>query len=247
MKKIIMLCSAIFLLVLSTKAQTFAFYKGDAPLENNAEFTVSKTSLDEFGGLVIESGLSLKNLTHTEVNARATQTVLTTPRPSDEDGILNFCFDRCQEGNADQTQTRLIDPDFLMVPPEFHLCYFPFGENYTTVQVRYEVFPMSNIQDRTSVTVTYNFNQDSQTGLNSPKLTNTISAFQEGNQVKFKYGFDSEAIQLEVYDVVGHKVAHYPLDSKWVFILPEELTKGIYIYTVRNNNKQLATHKLIVQ
>jgi hypothetical protein len=246
MKTLFTLCSIVVLFAASASAQTFAFYSGDTPLENNTEFTVSKTSLDEYGGLVIESGLSLKNLTNTEVQARATQTVLIAP-PSEEYGVLSFCFERCIEGNVNQTQTRWIDPDFLMVPPEFHLCYFPFEENYTTLQVRYEVFPMSNIQDRTSVTVTYEFNKNSQSGLHSPDLTNTISAFQEGNQVKFKYLFDSEAIQLEVYNVIGHQVAHHPLDSKGVFTLPEELTKGIYIYTVKNNNKQLATHKLIVQ
>jgi hypothetical protein len=243
MKKIFVLCNAIFLLAFSAKAQTFAFFRGDAPLANNTEFTVSKTSIDEFGGLVIESGLSLKNLSALTVEARAVQTTLIIP-PNESYGVLNFCFERCQEGNGNQAQTRNINPNFLMVPPEFHLCFFPF--EYTIAKVKYEVFPTNNPADRVSVTVTYDYNANSVGITDILDSKNTIKASQEGNYIQFSYSFDSR-VQLEIYDLIGRKVAHYLLPSEGPFVLPEKLPKGIYIYTVKTSNKPLITRKILVK
>jgi hypothetical protein len=245
MKMKITLCSILFSFATSAFAQSFVFYQGDTPLANGAEITVSKLDLDEFGeSWVMESGLSLKNTAEYSLPARVDQIVLIPPGFGA--GFLSFCFDQCQSVNANVSQEGRIAANTLVVPPFFHLSFFIVEEAYTLLKVKYEVVNLEDINDKAAVTITYDYNENS-TGLIGVDSEKNINVFQDGNKMKFNYSFDTDNIQLEIYNVLGEKAAQHRLSSEGLFTLPEELTKGIYIYTITNNNKILTARKFIVK
>ncbi|MDR1764228.1 MAG: T9SS type A sorting domain-containing protein [Dysgonamonadaceae bacterium] len=244
MNKLTTLLLALCIFAGSAAAQTLAFIKDGVALPNNAEFTVSKTTYDEFGGLVLESGLSLQNLTGEKVQTTALQRVEIAP-PSEDYGILNFCFDRCQEGNQDRMQTKELTAHQLMTPPEFHLCYFPYDEKYYQVKVRYEVIPEGG--EPVAVTVTYDFNADSGTGIKAISKDDVV-AFQEGNHLKFKFDVDYSSLQLDVYSILGNRLINKVLNgSKGEYALPLNLNRGIYVWSLKIDGKVLITRKIIIR
>jgi len=225
-------------------AQTIAFIKDGTALPNNAEITVTKTTYDEFDALVLESGLSLQVLTDETVQVSAAQRVEIAP-PSDDYGFLNFCFNACQAGNTDRVQTKEFAANQLMTPPEFHLCYYPFSEKYCQVIVRYEVRPVGG--SATVVTVTYDYNADSETGINTIRRDDIV-AFQEGNILNFKFESDCSSLQLEVYSIVGNRLVSKVLNgSKGEISLPLNLNRGIYVWSLKKDGKALITKKIILK
>jgi hypothetical protein len=246
MKKQIIFCCIYCLFTAATFAQSFAFYQGGKKLDNNAEFTVSTTSLDEFDALVLESGLSLKNLTAYSIGATCTQRVLIAP-PDEESGILNFCFENCVAGNQPiKSQSRAIAGNELMTPPVFHLCLYPVEGIYVQAKVLYEIYPTGNSSDKTTVTVTYNYNSSSAGLLNNIALNNKLIIFQEGKNLKFNYSSGSN-IQLEIYNITGEKSAAHNLNPTGLFSLPEELAKGFYVCIIKNEDGILACQKFVVR
>ncbi|MDR0426990.1 MAG: T9SS type A sorting domain-containing protein [Dysgonamonadaceae bacterium] len=251
MKKFIPLGCGLLVLSVTTFAQSVVFYRGNAPLANNAEVTISKTTHDEFGALTIESGLSAKNTTDYTVPASLRRTILTSP--SEETGaFLSTCFGNCVYDDFKNStfpprpQDEMMEANALVESPQFHLSLILVEGNYTVAKVKYEIYPTENPEDVSTVTITYDYNERS--GLDNIKENrNDLIAFQEGNRLIFKYAFDEKNIRLEIFDIVGNTVGEYPLASDGLFTLPEALKPGIYIYTVKTNGKQLVTNKLIIK
>jgi hypothetical protein len=172
--------------------------------------------------------------------------VITAP-PDEESGILNFCFDRCVAGNDPfLTQNRLITGNELMTPPFFHLCFYPVEGVYVRVEAKYEIFPKDDTSDKTTVTVIYDYNEDSSNSLGNISPENKLTVFQEGKNIKFDYSFNS-LIQLEIYNIIGERSVVYNLNSAGLFSLPEELAKGIYICIIKSKDGVLVDRKFTVR
>ncbi|MDR2628220.1 MAG: T9SS type A sorting domain-containing protein [Dysgonamonadaceae bacterium] len=256
--KTTILCSTLLLFACQTFAQTFAFFHKGQQLENNAEITVTKALPSESGvegELVLESDLALKNLTDNYIDTtRMTQTVLTGPTfPA---GTISFCFYECEYASTSDLDTyRKVDvygidavrPNELWEPPRFHLSFF-VGENlYTSAKVRYEVFPPDNPNDKTTVTITYDYNPRS-AALSKISLPDKVAVSQEGDNVLFTYSLDSHPAILEVYNVIGNKLSQHPLKSaKGTLVLPGKLPQGIYLYTLKQGNHMTVARKFIVK
>jgi hypothetical protein len=237
----------MLLFTTAIQAQSFAFFQGDTQLSNNAEINVSTLSRDaDTDELLMESGLKFKNLTNKEVVAHVNQIIL--EHPGLNAGTLSFCFENCIYGMEDKNMEGPIAPNALIEPPFFHVCYYINEGRYAVVKVKYEAYPVDNVNDKTSVTIIYDYNENSTTALNTISSENKITTFQEGNKITFDYSFECNNIQLEVYNLAAEKIAQYHLNvGKGIFTLPEELMKGIYIYTVKNKQQIIATQKFIVR
>jgi hypothetical protein len=250
----------------SLAAQSFVFYKDGVPLENNVEVTASKATTDEWGGLVIEAGVSLKNTKDESVYIRATQTILEFPmffKDPDRNiyGFLNFCFEQCYSLNGDTQKEGLIEAGELLTPPDrFHLYYFPQESNYARVKLRYEVTVQDIVgqgdygvpileptDDVATLILIYDYNANS-AAINTPNLSeNSIIAVQEAKQLTFHYAFAADNLNLEIYNIAGTQVAKHSLNASGAFVLPENLPAGMYVYSVKSNNNRLITSKLIVK
>jgi hypothetical protein len=247
MKKIIILCWGLFVLSITLSAQSLVFYRNNVPLENNAVFTASQTSFDEFDALTIESGLRVKNLTNEEINASLRRTVITSPS-AESGAILSSCFGSCVANNIPfpPPQTGVVAANALTDPLYLHLSLLLVEKKYTQAIVKYEIYPTDHPDDVSTVTVTYDYSR--QSDLDEIKQhRNDIIAFQESDRLTFKYFFTEKNVRLEMFNILGNKVGEYLLNSEGTFILPEKLKRGIYVYTVKTNNKRLISKKMIIQ
>jgi hypothetical protein len=260
MKEIIILCSMLFLFTMQPFAQTFAFLQHGKQLENNAEISVTKavpSGADIEDELVLESELALKNLTDNDLHACMTQTVLTgITFPA---GIISFCFYECILVNTSSVNTYretctnpnevggIIRANAIWENPRFHLSFYVSENLYTNTRIKYEIYPLDNPNDKTTVTIAYTYDENS-TALSDINLQNKITASQEGNKVMFDYSLDYSNALIEVYNTTGNKMAQHRLNpDKGTFILPERLPEGLYIYTVKRGNKVTVTNKFIIK
>jgi len=250
MRKILIL-SAMFLLITSAKAQSFMFYRGDQPLEDNAEYTVSDYDVfmtgDDYVILSMESGLELKNITGNDVQATVAQTILDGPLDG-ENGYLSFCFQECTTGNNNKTMSGLITANSFSIG--YHTNFYVYEGIYNRITVKYEVYLATGIgkPNLKTVTVTYVYDANSTAQLNKTDITPALNVFQEGDQVKINGAFGSNNCQLEVYNLMGQKLAQHLLSSAdGTFSLPEKLTKGVYICVIKNGKQTAAMQKFIVK
>jgi len=249
MKKLLIL-GILIMLITSAKAQSFMFYRGDQPVDDNAEFAVSDYNVafvtaDDFMVLSMESGLKLKNMTNRDVPTTVTQTILEAPTDALY-GYLSFCFLECTTGNSNKTMSGNFPANSFSVG--YHSNFYVYQGKYNRVKVKYEVYLTGNPADKKTVTVTYVYDENSVNQLNKPNITPALNVFQDGNQVKFNYSFDSNACRLEIYTLPGQKIVQHLLPSgAGTFSLPEKLTKGVYLCTVKNEKQTLATQKFIVK
>jgi hypothetical protein len=246
-KKITLLCGVLFLIAIPTFAQSYAFYHGDTLLEDNAEITISNYSESDIPyTLSLESGLRLKNLTGNTVPTSLSQTVIV--HPPEDTGFLGFCFVTCTTGNNDKTKTGSLEPNSF--DDIFHINFYVVENVYALAKVKYEVFRPTDLSrtDKKTVFVTYDYNQNSRTGLKNLSSENKVTVFQERNSVAFDYAFDSNTVQLEVYALTGQKIAQHLLTSgTGIFTLPENLTKGVYVCTFKSEKGIVVTQKLVVR
>jgi hypothetical protein len=251
MKKVVIVYMTMSMFAVQTFAQTFAFLQNEKQLDNNAEITVTKAFPSELDGeLVLESELGLKNLTDNDVSARMTQTVLTgVTIPA---GNISFCFYNCvytqtSSGNTYREQDGEVGPNEIWISPQFHLSFYVSENLYTSTKVKYEIFPLDNTDDKTTVTIIYVYNEKS-TALSHINRQNKIITSQESNNVMFTYSFDRNNTLIEVYSAIGNRIAqHYLKSAKGVFVLPEKLPEGIYIYSIKQDNKIIVANKFIVK
>ena len=249
-QKLLLILGILFMLTATANAQSFMFYRGDQPLDDNAEFTVSDyevsfVSADDVTVLSMESGLRLKNVTNKNVSATVTQTILEGPSDT-KNGYLSFCFFECTTGNSNKTMSGTMPANSFSVG--YHSNFYVYQGNYNRIKVKYEVYLIGNSADKKTVTVTYAYNENSMNQLNKPDINPTFNVFQEESQMKFKYSLDSNTCQLEIYNLTGQKIAQHSLASgTGTFSLPEKLTKGIYLFVVKNEKQTLATKKFIVR
>jgi len=335
MKRLLIL-SIILILTISAKAQSFMFYRGEQPLDDNAEFTVTDyqeyMKLGDITVLSLESELRLKNITDNDVQATVTQTIVENPTDF-VSGSLSFCFNSCYTGNVNRTLTGTISANSFSVG--YHADFYVYEGISNRIKVKYTAYILDGLAKTNlkTVTVTYAYENhipvtdvtldrttasltvgntlqltaavapdnatdknvtwtssdpgtasvdesgnvtalaagtavitvttedgnktatctltvydDNSTELAETNINPSFNVFQEGNQLKLNYSFDSNACQLEIYNLMGQKVAQHALASGTVtFSLPERLAKSVYICTVKNNKKTITTLKFIVK
>jgi len=249
-QKLLLILGIMFMLIISASAQSFMFYRGDQPLDDNAEFTVSDykvafVTADDFTVLSMESGLKLKNITNRDVQTTVTQTILEAPSDTLY-GYLSFCFLECTTGNSNKTMSGNFPANSFSVG--YHSNFYVYLGKYNRVKVKYEAYLTGNPADKKTVTVTYVYDKNSTTQLNKPIVNPAFNVFQEGDQVKFNYSFDSNACRLEIYNLQGQKIAQHLLPTgAGTFILSEKLNKGIYLCVVKDEKQTFATQKFIVK
>lgn len=251
MKKTLILSALFLLMTAFAGAQSFLFYQGDQPLEDNAELTVSNCQVfiaeDDYTILSMESDLYLKNVTGSAIQATVTQTILEGPSDG-EKGYLSFCFLDCTTGNQDRTKNGSISANSFS--EGYHVNFYVYEGVYNRVKVKYEVYKSNDISraDKKTVTVTYMYDENSNTGIQNPVSKPVFNVFQEGNRMKFDCTFSSNTCQLEIYNLMGQKLAHHSLTSgNGIFTLPEQLSKGYYLCILKNKKGTIAKRKFIVK
>ena len=228
----------MFIFITSAGAQSFMFYRGPQPLEDNAEFTVSTYEVyfeeDGYVILTLDPDLHLKNITGQDLQTTVAQTILDGPL-DDEAGYLSFCFFDCVTGNLDKTKTGVMKANSFN--EGFHVNFFAYQGKYNRIKVKYEVYLTNDLKksDKKTVTVTYVYDQNSTTHSSKPDIQPKFAVFQDGNQVTINYSLLSTPCQLEIYHLMGYRIAGIKLPSnQGVFSMPEIVAKGVYICVIKS-------------
>ncbi|MDR2839667.1 MAG: T9SS type A sorting domain-containing protein [Paludibacter sp.] len=246
MKKIITLCSLLILSVSAIYAQSFAFFRGETQLPSGAEITVNAVTTTPIPGeLEIPANLSAKNLTNSTLDVRMRQTI--TSHTGAGDNLINWCFNVCS--NVPITTTTLDRTSSIAAnsfEENFHTNLIVYPGEFATVTARYDVFPQGSL-DSYSIIVHFVYNQDSPTTVGNISTSDKFNMLQNDGTVSFIYAIDRNML-LEIFDLTGKKTAQYQLlSNERKFILPKRLTKGIYIYAVRNGNSTVTVRKFTIQ
>jgi hypothetical protein len=132
----------------------------------------------------------------------------------------------------------------------FYVQFYPNGIS-GSAQITYEVFNIDNTEDKVAVTVNYNI---SPTGVTINELNPFINAYPNpvtGSRVNFNISIQSSISnpRLTIYNLLGVKVIQVELSSlnSDIEVDISKLSKGIYLYTLEGNNKNLVAKKLIIR
>lgn len=240
MKKKLLLASAILCAVGLTQAQSVRFVQNGEVLENNATITLYEYD-DEMGQM--EWMPILRNTTDHDVNI-----VIQTSVISNED---NSSLALCVGGSCyDPTTT---ETSVIKVPAggeitDFHTQFTPNG-NTSKATAYYIVMNVDDEEgtDYQAVTVTYDY----PAYLASESLTSALEQFkltQNGNNLVCQYSFGKTASrQVVISNMVGARVASFSLDNNsGKKTVTAHLPKGIYIYTLVENGRNVKSHKIII-
>lgn len=241
MKKTLLLASIALCAAGYMQAQSVRFVQNGEVLENEANITLYE--YDEIMGQM-EWMPILRNTTDHDVNI-----VIQTSVISNEDNsFLALCVGgSCYAPTA--TETSVITVPAGGETTDFHTQFIPNG-NTSKATAYYIVMNVDDEEgtDYQAVTVTYDY----PAYLASESLTTTPIQFkltQSGNNLVCRYSFDKQASrQVVISNMVGAQVASFALDNtsgeKWV---SARLPKGIYIYTLVENGRNLKSHKIIIR
>ena len=240
MKKKLLLASAILCAVGLTQAQSVRFVQNGEVLENEANITLYE--YDEIMGQM-EWMPILRNTTDHDVNI-----VIQTSVISNEDNsFLALCVGgSCYAPTA--TETSVITVPAGGETTDFHTQFIPNG-NTSKATAYYIVMNVDDEEgtDYQAVTVTYDY----PAYLASESLTSALEQFkltQNGNNLVCQYSFGKTASrQVVISNMVGARVASFSLDNNsGKKTVTARLSKGIYIYTLVENGRNVKSHKIII-
>lgn len=120
----------------------------------------------------------------------------------------------------------------------------------TKARVKYTVYLEENPEDAAVITVTYT-KENYDKGLASVDKTfagSTVNVFQRGGNLVCNYNFDTDASRsIAVYNIVGARVATLPLEGNNGEVAFNTLPKGVYVYTLLENGRNVKSQKVVVR
>jgi len=207
-------------------------------LPNNKEITVTKTGYNDWGMFTMESDIYVKNLTTSTIEAFLSQTVLVKPSA----GEFEVCWGgSCFKRNTDDIIYEGIFEQGYQMPPDFHIAFYPEEENYTIGKVKYELYPKNNPDDKSAITINFVY---SEVGIEKLTQNDNVIIYRQNDKTYFAFNHVHPQMQLVIYNITGMETGRYNINSK-IFSLPEIMSKGIYIYSVKTPEKVIYSGKYI--
>ena len=125
--------------------------------------------------------------------------------------------------------------------PEDH-----FGSN-NYIKADYMLVNAANEDDLTYVTVIYDYAKYV-AAVNKAGVNNNMNVSQRGANLVCNYAFDTVAERsLVVTNIVGARVASVALEGNNGEVAVERLPKGVYVYTLVENGRNIKSQKIIVR
>ena len=224
---IVLLSASGFML----QAQSFAFYQNGKALPNDTTIEITK-AIVENDILMLTPELSFKNMTSSSLQVNGTQTIIA----NSESGTLAYCFGtQCKYGNIDQTSSMTIGADQTL---KLQLEFIPELGTYTTITVKYQA---AIGFERSSVTVKYMYSESSTSSTSNVKKESFQVCRQANGTAVILYDETENNTILDIYDLTGKLKKSLILKNNTVL----NLSKGIYLLSLKKNNSILSTQKYI--
>ena len=115
------------------------------------------------------------------------------------------------------------------------------------IKADYRLQNAANEEDYTYVTVIFDYAKYN-AAVNNANMSNEVNVFQRGANMVCDYAFDAVANRsLVVTNIVGARVAAVALDGNNGEVVLDTLPKGVYVYTVVENGRNLKSQKIVLR
>ena len=239
MKKALLFTAAALLLVGNIQAQSVRFVDNGEVINNEANITLY--DFDE-GLSQMAWAPTLRNTAQKEVKV-VIQTDIISNVNND---FLSLCVGTmCYSPTVTETEV-------LTIPAggentSFHTQFIPFQPT-SIATATYAVINVDDETDYQTVTVTYDY-PAYLAAVDKTSLSSQINLMQRGNNLVCNYKFDTAASRsIVLTNIVGAKVATLALNNtSGEVVLNQKLAKGIYVYTLVENGRNVKSHKIIIR
>lgn len=131
----------------------------------------------------------------------------------------------------------------------FHAALMCMNET-DAARVKFTIYDQSNPDDKTSMTVILNKEAYDKgvAGVNGVFAAQQVKVFQRGAGLVCNYNFDTAANRaIVVSNIVGARVASVVLDGTNGEVVVDRLPKGVYVYTLVENGRNVKSHKVVIR
>lgn len=239
MKKTLLFTAAALLLSVSMQAQSVRFTENGEVISNDTNISLY-TYNDEMGNM--EWKPVLRNTTQKDVDVIIQTNVISNPN----NDFLSLCVGTsCYP--PDVMETSIITIPAGGENTSFHTQFIPF----TPTSIATASYTVINVNDETdcqTVTITYDY-PAFLAGIDKTRLSSQINLMQRGNNLVCNYKFDTQAKRsIVLSNIVGAKVAAFAINNNsGEIVLNSKLSKGIYVYTLVENGRNVKSHKIVIR
>ncbi len=246
MKKVLLLAMAT-VAFMSVQAQSVRFVNDGVVLENDAnvlitEMGVSGFSMDWYPVIKNTSDKSVEVIVSVDVNQESN-------KHADMMDALTMCdAQNCFPATVSEL------PAFTLAPGEetthnFHAQFQVMskfsGYNDAYIEAIYYIMNTQDEEDFTYVNVTFDL---AKSAVDKTQMSSEVKVFQRGENLVCNYNFDTEANRnIVVSNIVGATVANVALNSNCGEVAINNLTKGVYVYTLVENGRNVQSRKIVVR
>ncbi len=209
---------------------------------SNSEITVEGTPSRDMKVII-----NISNTSSSDIQVKIKKRVIENIEGSENTFCLGECFSPTVEESPNPFT---IGAGQTTTSSDFYVEFYPQG-NSGNAKISYEVFNISDEDDKASITI--NFSIQEGTGITPQTLVPSIFAYPnpvESNVLNISYSrniLNSDA-KITVKNIVGVTLLERKIQQENgnVSFDVSSLANGIYLYSVEQDGKILATKKLLV-
>lgn len=241
----------LILLSLVLLMSSFAYSQSFELRDYNNNLITNDQQVDIWGdasSIELDYGLHSENATNNTVTVGLRRYEVDVTSGSQNYFCWNVCYSPTDAGVR---QTWVAQDALIMetdsVYTNFHAYHRPTGTTGLSVY-RYVFYNKTDLNDTISVTITFNASPNSVNELTAAeKLTIYPNPVANMAHITYKLENNDEA-KLELHNMLGSKVKEIKLDATQnkLDLSVRDLNPGVYFYTLVQDNKAIATKRLVV-
>ena len=131
----------------------------------------------------------------------------------------------------------------------YHAAMMIMDEN-SAARAKFVAYDANNPDDKTTLTVIFNKEAYDKgcASVGSVVAASKVNVFQRGANLVCNYNFETAANRsIVVSSIVGARVADVALDGNNGEAVINRLPKGVYVYTLVENGRNVKSHKIVVR
>jgi hypothetical protein len=246
MKKILLFAVAV-MAFMTVQAQSVRFVHNGTVLENDTTITITELgvsgfSMDWYPTISNTSNKAVEVIVSVDVNQDSN-------KHADKMDALTMCdANNCFPANVSEL------PAFTLAAGEetthhFHAQFQVMSkfQGYTDayIEATYYIMNTADEEDYTYVNVIFDLSKAS---VDKTQMSSDVKLFQRGENLVCNYNFDAAANRnIVVSNIVGARVANINLDGNNGEATIGRLAKGVYVYTLVENGRNIQSRKIVVR
>lgn len=243
MKKILLLAAAVIAAV-AVQAQSVCFVQDGEVLQDGA--TVLLTEVDPSGSMILWEPI-IRNTSDDVVSFIISMNVIEKKYAED---MVSTCTHTCYPEQVTEFPAMTLDAGAETTHNDFHgqftlMAAMMSDKTDSYAKVEYTITDADSDEKIVAVIVEYDMAKASVEGA---LVASEAKLFQNGGNLMCRYNFDSAANRsVVVSSIVGATVANVPLNGNNGEVVLNRLPKGVYVYTLVEDGRNVKSRKIVVR